>query len=165
MAQLVIRLPFTPVPITGQTFAVLLCAAALGSRRGAIAQLAYLGLGSAGVPVFAGWSGGAAAVHGPTAGYLLGFVVAAYAVGALVERGWDRRLRTAWAPMLVGSLIIYGCGISWLALVMRTSLTETLLLGIYPFVPGDLLKIALAAGLLPSAWSLVGRRRGESRSE
>jgi biotin transport system substrate-specific component len=89
----------------------------------------------------------------------VGFVVAAYAVGALVERGWDRRLRTAWASMLVGTLIIYGFGLLWLGLVTRTSLHETLVLGLYPFVPGDLLKIALAAGLLPSAWSLVERTR------
>ncbi len=162
-AQIAVRLPFTPVPITGQTFAVLLCAAALGSRRGALAQLAYLGLGSAGLPIFAGWTGGVP--FGPTGGYLLGFVAAAYVVGLLVERGWDRRARTAWLAMLAGSAIIYAFGLPWLAVFTGGPTAKVLVLGLYPFIPGDLVKIALASAALPSAWLLVRRVRDSQGRE
>lgn len=155
-AQITFRLPFTPVPITGQTFAVLLCGAALGSRRGASAQLAYLGLGSAGLPIFAG--GGHGLLWGPSGGYLLGFVAAAYLVGWLVERGWDRRLRTASLAMLAGNAVIYLFGLPWLALYTGGPLTRLLLLGVVPFIPGDLIKLALASSLLPSTWAVVRRR-------
>jgi biotin transport system substrate-specific component len=165
-AQVTVFLPFTPVPITGQTLAVLLCAAALGSRRGAIAQLAYLGAGSAGIPVFAAWGRGLPI--GPTGGYLLGFVAAAYVVGLLVERGWDRRMRTACLAMLAGNAVIYAFGLPWLALFVGGPLGKVLALGLWPFILGDLVKIALASALLPSAWTLVsraGRRAHEDRSD
>ena len=154
-AQLVIRLPFTPVPITGQTFGVLLTGAALGSRRGAAAQFLYLALGSAGLPVYAGGA------HGlplsPSGGYLFGFVAAAYLIGRLVERGWDRRVGTAVLAMALGNGVIYLFGLPWLACYLGGSVAKTFMLGLVPFVPGDLIKLALAAGLLPSAWALVRR--------
>ena len=157
-AQITIPLPFTPVPITGQTFAVLLCGAALGSRRGALAQLAYLGLGYGGIPVFAGWSGGPAL--GPSGGYLLGFVAAAYVIGLLVERAWDRRVRTSLLAMLAGNAVIYAFGLPWLAVFTGGPVSKVLLLGLYPFIPGDLIKIALVSMVLPSAWSLISRCGG-----
>lgn len=154
-AQVTIRLPFTPVPITGQTFAVLLCGATLGSRRGALAQFAYLGLGCSGLPVFAGWSGGP--TLGPSGGYLLGFVAAAYVVGLLVERAWDRRVRTSLLAMLAGNAVIYAFGLPWLSVFTGGPANKVLLLGLYPFIPGDLLKIAIASVVLPSAWALTVR--------
>jgi biotin transport system substrate-specific component len=154
-AQVRLPLPFTPVPVTGQTFAVLLCGAALGSRRGAAAQLLYLALGCIGLPVFTG--GGRGLPIGPTGGYILGFIAVAWVVGRLVERGWDRRLRTALPAMALGNAVLYLFGLPWLALCVGGPPAKVLALGLWPFLPGDLLKLALAAGLLPSAWSLVRR--------
>ena len=154
-AQVRIPLPFTPVPITGQTFAVILCGAAIGARRGAFAQFAYLLLGSAGLPIFAG--GACGLPFGPSGGYLIGFVPAAYLIGFLVERGWDRRVRTASLAMLLGNAVIYAFGLPWLAAIVGGSTTKVLALGLYPFLPGDLLKLALASTLLPTAWAWIGR--------
>lgn len=153
LAQVRILLPFTPVPLTGQTFAVLLVGAALGSRRGLAAMALYLLLGGLGLPFFAGGQGGWTYLAGPTLGYLLGFAAAAWLVGRLAERGLERRLRTAWLPFLAGTLVIYACGAAWLALSLGVQ--KALLLGVLPFVAGDLLKIALAALTLPAAWKLV----------
>src|SRR5689334_15576696 len=111
-AQLALPLPFSPVPVTGQTFAVLLTGAALGARRGAAAQLLYLAEGAAGLPVFAGWAGGAHVLLGPTGGYLVAFPFAAAIVGALCERGWDRRFGTMFVAMLLGSVAIFAVGIA-----------------------------------------------------
>jgi biotin transport system substrate-specific component len=158
-AQVRLPLPFTPVPVTGQTFAVLLCGAALGSARGALAQGLYLALACAGLPVLAGAR--PAFPLGPTAGYLVGFIAAAYLVGRLVERGWDRRLRTAAPAMALGSAVIYAFGLAWLTLYLGVPLARALALGVWPFIPGDILKLALAAGILPSAWALV-RRHADS---
>jgi biotin transport system substrate-specific component len=154
-AQFAIRLPFTPVPISGQTFAVLLCGAALGSRRGAAAQLLYLALGCVGLPVYA--AGAAGLPHGPSGGYLFGFIAAAYVVGKLVECGWDRRLRTAALAMLAGNCVLYLFGLPWLALFVGGPLSKVLALGLLPFIPGDLIKLGLAAGVLPSAWAVIRR--------
>ncbi|MGQ9832349.1 MAG: biotin transporter BioY [Candidatus Villigracilaceae bacterium] len=153
LAQARLPLPFTPVPLTGQTFAVLLTGAALGSRRGLISMTLYLLLGGLGLPFFAGGQGGWAYLTGPTLGYLIGFVAAAWGVGRLAERGLERRLRTAWLPFLAGTLIIYICGAGWLALSL--GVRRALLLGVLPFLAGDLLKIALAALTLPAAWNVV----------
>ena len=153
-AQITIPLPFSPVPITAQTFAVLLVAALLGARGGAAALFVYLLEGALGLPVFAGAAAGPAALVGPTAGYLYGFVVAAFVVGALCQRGWDRRFVTAAAAMLVGNAIIYLLGLPWLA--MFVGLDNALPLGLIPFIPGDLLKLALAALSLPLGWKLLG---------
>jgi biotin transport system substrate-specific component len=152
-AQIKILLPFGPVPVTGQTFAVLMIGALLGSRRGGLAVLAYLIEGAAGLPVFA-FGGGAALFAGPTGGYLLGFLPAAYVTGLLAERGWDRRIGTTVLAMVIGNAVIYACGLFWLCCLMGTG-TKVLTVGLYPFVPGDLLKIALAAIVLPSGWKLL----------
>ncbi len=155
MAQVVVPLPFTPVPITGQTLAVLLVGAALGARRGALSMVAYLTEGLAGLPVFAGGTSGIGRLLGPTGGYLVGFVPAAFVVGWLAERGWDRRLPTAALAMAVGNGVIYVFGLPWLARFVGPA--HVLSMGLGPFVPGDLLKVCVAATLLPGAWRLVRR--------
>ncbi len=150
-----------PVPITGQTFAVLLAGALLGSKRGALSQLTYLGVGAMGAPIFAGWQGGPAVLLGPTGGYLVGFVAAAFAVGFLAERGWDHRIWSMAMAMLIGNIVIYAFGLPWLAtwLTRFSPESSVLAVGLYPFIPGDLLKLVLAAVALPSGWALVNRLR------
>jgi biotin transport system substrate-specific component len=155
-AQVAVPLPFTPVPLTGQTFAVLLTGALLGPRLGALAMLAYLAEGAAGLPFFRGGAGGVGHLSGPTAGYLFAFPAAAYVTGALAERGWDRRFLTAAAAMALGSFVILACGWAWLALMFRGG-AEAFRLGVAPFLPGDVLKVALAAAALPSGWALLRR--------
>lgn len=155
VARLQFFLPFSPVPITGQTFAVLLLGALYGSRRGPATVVTYLTLGAFGLPVFAAGAAGLARFVGPTAGYLLGFVVAAFAVGSLCERGWDRRPWTAAASMIIGNLIIYATGILWLSGFVGWE--AVLSAGVLPFLIGDALKIALATILLPTGWRIVGR--------
>jgi biotin transport system substrate-specific component len=162
LAQVAVPLPFTPVPVTGQTLGVLLIGALLGSRRGALAMLVHLAEGLAGLPVFAeansAWTStrmGVPTIVGPTAGYLLAFPVAAFVVGWLAERGWDRRLLTAAAAMLVGQAVIYGGGLTWLAAYVGWE--RAIPLGMLPFLSGDALKLVLAAMALPTGWRLVGR--------
>lgn len=146
-----------PVPITMQTFAVLLTGASLGSRRAGLSMLLYLGEGAAGLPVFAGGHSGIPYMLGFTGGYLMGFVVAAFVVGLLAERGWDRRFWTTAAAMLIGNVIIYLFGLSWLA---HFPLSKPLLwVGLIPFMPGEMLKMTLAAGALPSAWAILQKVR------
>jgi biotin transport system substrate-specific component len=154
-AQAAVRLPFTPVPITLQPLAVFLIGAALGSRRGALAMLAYLAEGAAGLPFFAGGAAGPQHLAGPTGGYLAGFVPTAFTIGFLAERGWDRTPIRAAAAMLAGSVVLFACGLAQLAAFVGPS--RALQLGLYPFVVGDLLKIAAAASFLPFAWTLLRR--------
>lgn len=156
-AQVRIPLPFTPVPITGQTFAVVLGGAALGMRAGAASQLLYLTLGAVGLPVFTEASGGVQVFAGVTGGYLVGFVVAAALVGWLAERRYDRRFVTAVWLFALGNLVIYAIGVPWLMAVTGFGPGEALAKGVVPFLVGDLLKIAAAAGLTPTAWRLLGR--------
>jgi biotin transport system substrate-specific component len=156
-AQISIHLPFTPVPITLQTFAVLLSGAALGPWRGGAAMLLYLVAGVAGVPWFANHS---AAYSGDvvfTFGYIIGFVVAASVVGALASRGADRTVSGTIVIMVIGNLIIYAIGVPWLMATTGLPLMVALEKGMWPFVLGDALKVALAAGVLPLAWRLTGR--------
>lgn len=155
-AQIRIALPFTPVPVTGQTFAVLLIGALLGARRGAAAAMTYLSLGIMGLPVFSAAPPGPAALVSPTAGYLAGFVAAAWVTGTLSERGWDRRPWTAAAAMMIGSLVIFSCGLLWLG--RFTGWDNVLQTGLFPFIPGDVLKIALATAVLPAGWRFLGKR-------
>ena len=162
-AQISITLPFTPVPITGQTFSVLLVGASLGTLRGGASALLYLALGIVGLPVYASGASGWAQVTGASGGYLLGFVIAAALTGALAERGWDRRFSSSIGAMLTGSVVIYLFGLTWLAHSLRTGLVDSLELGLYPFVPGDLVKLYLAAALLPGAWHVI--ERVERRSD
>ncbi|MCJ7436093.1 MAG: biotin transporter BioY [Anaerolineales bacterium] len=150
LAQIRIPLPFTPIPITGQTFGVLLVGVALGSKRGAAALALYLAEGAIGLPFFAGGAYGLEIVIGATGGYLFGFIAAAFFIGLLAERGLERSIRTSILPFLIGTAIIYLCGASWLALSL--GLEKAILFGVLPFLVGDAIKIALAAVVLPSAW-------------
>ena len=154
LAQVRIPLPFTPVPLTGQTFAVLLVGALLGSKRGAASMLLYIALGALGLPVFAGGASGMAYLSGATLGYLIGFVLAAAVVGALAERGLERSIRTSILPFLVGTLIIYICGVTWLT-IMLGSLSKAIAAGLLPFLVGDTIKLLAASLLLPGAWKSV----------
>ena len=159
-ARLAFPLPWTPVPVTAQTFAVLLTSAALGPRRGFLAQLAYLLEGAAGLPVFAGGAAGPAALLGPSGGYLLAFPFAALVTGALASRGWDRRPLPTLAAMLLGSAVILGPGLAQLSRFVPPR--ALLASGLLPFLPGDLIKAALAAGALPLAWRWVWRAEGRA---
>ena len=156
-AQVAVPLPWTPVPLTAQTFAVLLTGALLGSRLGALALVAYLVEGASGLPFFVGGAGGLQHFQGATAGYLLAFPVAAFVAGYLAERGWDRRFLTAALAMAAGSLVILACGWAWLALLLRSA-GDAFRLGVAPFVVGDIIKIALAAAALPAGWAILRRR-------
>jgi len=156
-AQVSIPLPFTPVPVTGQTFAVLLVGGALGTLRGLSAAVLYVVLGIAGAPVYADHASGWHVLSGPTGGYLVGIALAAGIAGLLAERRWDRTVSSAIGAMLTGNVVVYLCGLPWLAHSLGTGLPKTLELGLYPFVPGDLLKLYLAAALLPAAWRLTRR--------
>jgi len=167
-AQVSVPLPYTPVPVTLQTFAVLLIGALLGPRLGAMAMAAYLAEGLAGLPVFAGgrsaWSPSSLpplpVIVGPTAGYLLAFVPAAALSGFLARRGWDRRFFTAAAALFAGSFVILGCGFCWLAGVTwlasgQVRAAELFALAVAPFLPADVVKVLLAALALPTAWKFV----------
>ncbi len=153
-AQIAIPLPFSPVPVTGQTFAVLLVGALLGPRRAALSMLAYLLSGAAGLPVFALAQAGPAVLLGPRGGYIVGFVAAAYITGLLAEKGWDRRIATTILAMICGNIAIYTFGLLWLCCLIGINKT-ILVIGLYPFIVGDLLKIMLAAILLPAGWKLL----------
>jgi len=154
-AQVVI--PVGPIPITGQTFAVLLTGALLGSRLGAMAMIAYLIEGASGLPFFQSGHGGLLYLMGPTGGYLIAFPAAAYITGAFAEHGWDRRFLTAAAAMAIGSAIVMLSGWAWFSVIMRTSPMLTLYATVIKFIPGDILKITLAAAVLPSGWKLLKR--------
>ena len=159
-AQLELRLPWTPVPVTGQTFAVLLTGAVLGARRAFLGQCLYLAAGSAGLPFFSGGAYGIAKLLGPTGGYLIAFPFAAALTGVLAERGWDRRPATMFAAMLIGSTVIFGLGLAQLSdFVPRGTLLAS---GLLPFIPGDLVKSAIAAGVFPVIWKLVSRAEGRA---
>jgi biotin transport system substrate-specific component len=164
-----INLPDNPVPITGQTLAVLLVGGALGFRRGFLATALYVLMGLF-LPVYANNLSGIEVIGkldhghlvlGPRGGYLIGFIFAAAVVGRLAELGWDRKLLGAFAAMIVGSIVIYAIALPWLAASTGWSASETIAKGFQPFVIGDALKLLLAAALFPLAWWVVGRRPGE----
>jgi biotin transport system substrate-specific component len=158
LAQLTIHLSFTPVPITGQTLGVLLAGTALGWRRGALAMALYAVAGVAGVPWFAGHAHGWV---GASFGYILGYMFAAAACGYLAQRRADRSVTRSLPAMLAGEVVIYAFGLTWLALDAHLSAGATLAEGLTPFIIGDAIKAAIAAGLLPAAWALAGRTRGD----
>jgi biotin transport system substrate-specific component len=158
-AQVSISLPFTPVPITGQTFSVLLVGASLGAARGGASALLYVLLGVAGAPVYASGNHGWAVITGATGGYLVSYPFVSALTGWLAEHRWDRRFSSAVGAMLTGNVVIYLFGLPWLAVVLNTGLERTLELGLYPFVPGDTFKLYIAAALLPSAWRLITRTK------
>jgi biotin transport system substrate-specific component len=163
LAQISIPLaPFSPVPITGQTLGVLLVGSLLGSRTGTLALLLYLAQGAFGLPFFADGASGVEVLYGTTAGYLVGFVIAAAVTGWLAERGWDKRVDMTVASMVLGTLIIYVFGVLWLAQFVG-GLGQAFVLGVAPFIPGAVIKIAVAAGVLPGGWKLLGH--GKEREQ
>jgi biotin transport system substrate-specific component len=155
-AQWRIYLPFTPVPITGQTFAVLLTGAALGWKLGAAGQLLYVVAGVLGAPVFTDGSSGVEVITGATGGYLIGFIFAAGLVGWMAEHRQDRTFPTMFTAFIVGSFIIYGFGVIGLMIIFDMSLNEAIVAGVVPFVLGDLIKAAAAGLLLPGSWKVIG---------
>ncbi len=154
-AQLTIPLPWTPVPVTGQTFAVLLAGATLGWRAGGASQLLYVVLGAVGLPFYADGDSGWQVATGATGGYLVGFVVAAALVGLLAERHQDRNVITAVPAMLAGTAIIYVFGVTWLAHVLGADATTALEKGLLPFVIGDAVKLVVAGALFPAVWRMA----------
>ncbi|HYM14338.1 MAG TPA: biotin transporter BioY [Dehalococcoidia bacterium] len=165
-AQFSHQFSFSSVPVTGQTFAVLLLGALYGSRLGAAAMLAYLAEGASGMPVFAQGHGGIAAIATPSGGYLFGFVIAAYIVGWFAERGWDRS-RWIVLPMLLGNAALYAAGVAWLHEQFRIvhapiSWSTALDYGLWPFVAGDLAKLVAASLAVPAGWAIVERIRGRA---
>lgn len=162
-AQVSFPLPFTPVPVTGQTFAVLLVGASLGTAQGGASALLYVLLGIAGAPVYAHGAEGWAVITGASGGYLISYPFAAALTGRLAEKRWDRRFSSAVGAMLTGNVLIYLFGLPWLAVVLNTNLEKTLDYGLYPFVPGDTFKLYLAAALLPAAWRYAGRSRHDEQ--
>ena len=164
MTQVAIPLePFSPVPITGQTLAVLLIGAAFGAVRGGATIGLYLALGAAGLPrAFAEGKTGIEFLKASstTGGYLIAFLIAAVIVGYLAQRGWDRSVGSALGAMLIGEVIIFTIGVAWLSNALGVPAQKAMELGLYPFVIGDVIKLALAAGLLPTAWRFVKDRTG-----
>ena len=163
-AQIRIPLGFTPVPITGQTFAVLLAGAALGSWRAMASQALYWLTGIVGLPFYTGGKSGWKVATGSTFGYFIGFVLAAGLIGFLAERGQDRNLISSISAMAAGSVVIYVCGVAWLAHSIHVPVyagngKDAVSYGLAPFLVGDLLKLALAALSTPAAWALVRRSR------
>ena len=150
LAQLEVRLPFSPVPVTGQTLGVLLAGGVLGGPRAFRAMLLYLGAGLCGLPVFSGGASGPIWLLGPTGGYLVGFPVAAWTAGVLAQRGWSRTPWKALPALAAGNSALYLFGLPWLALFVGWDQAPAL--GLFPFLAGDAVKILLAAALLPLGW-------------
>jgi len=153
-----VYIPTTPVPFTGQTFGVLLVGGALGFRRGLAALLLYVAIGALGVPVYAEGGAGLARIQGATGGYLIGFVAAAALVGRLAELGWDRRIGGSLAAMAIGTAIIYALGVPWLKATTGMPWPDAVAGGMTKFLIWDAAKLAVAAGIFPAAWWLIGRR-------
>lgn len=147
LAQISVPLPFSPVPVTGQTLGVFLAGAVLGSRLGALSVLVYLLLGACGLPVFAQGRAGAGVLLGPTGGYLAGFVLGAYLCGRILEKRQQAGYLTVAGAMLACLAVTYGAGAVWLATSLHLSPQRALWAGVIPFLPPDLLKLALAAAL------------------
>ncbi|MFI9486771.1 biotin transporter BioY [Promicromonospora sp. NPDC052451] len=156
-AQLRVPIPGLPVPVTGQTFAVLLGAAAIGPVRGALAQALYLALGVVGLPVFTGGASGVEVVLGASGGYIVGFVVASFVVGALARRGLDRGVLGTILAFAAGTAVIYAVGVPWLAVSTGMSPVDAVMAGAVVFLVGDAIKAVLAGVLLPGAWRLTER--------
>ena len=150
-----------PIPITGQSFAVTLTGALLGSRLGALALVAYILEGCSGLPFFANGAGGLHVLFGPTGGYLVSFPAAAYITGAFAENGWDRRFLTAAAAMTIGSIVILLAGWSWLV-VLHTPPVAGFNAGVKPFLLGDVVKVILAAAVLPTGWAILKRKASQA---
>jgi biotin transport system substrate-specific component len=160
-ARISFPVPGSPVPVTAQTFGVLLVGGALGMRRGVASVSLYVLIGLVGLPFFAEGKGGIEVILGARGGYIIGFIVAGAVVGRLAELGWDRRLIGAFGAMAIGDVVIYLVGVPWLMAVLGLTLAEGIAKGVTPFIAGDIVKLLLAAAAFPAAWWLVGRRAGE----
>jgi len=147
-----VAVPLIPVPVTGQTLAVLLVGATLGAARGAISLGLYAAVGILGLPVFSDYGSGLEVMLGPTGGYILGFIFSAALVGWLSERAWERQVLKALATFVAGTLVVFAVGLPWLAVVLQLDLGQTLNAGLWPFLVGGAIKAVLAAGILPLAW-------------
>ena len=147
-----------PIPITGQTFAVLLTGALLGSRLGAAAVIAYLIEGAIGLPFFAAGGAGIVRFFGPTGGYLVAFPAAAFITGAFAEHGWDKNYPQAVAAMAIGSAIVFLGGWAWYSILTNTPAVAAFQIAVLPYLPGDVIKIALGAAVLPTGWALLKRK-------
>ncbi len=156
-----VQVPFWPVPMTMQSLVVLLIGIAYGSRLGAATVLAYLLVGLAGVPVFAGAAAGPGYVVGPTGGYLAGFLAGATVVGWLAERGWDRSLGGAAAAMALGHVLLFVPGVLWLATLLGWA--KAIAFGLTPFLAGTVIKVLLGVALVAASWSLRGQRNQAAR--
>ena len=157
-ARVTVTLPFTVIPVTGQTFAVLLVGALLGSRRGVASVAAYLLEGAIGLPVFARGAAGLLYMFGPTCGYMVGFLAAAWVTGRLAENGWDRSYLRTVAAMSLGTAALFVPGVIWLSVLPGgPGPAGAVVVGLLPFLPGAAVKIALAAALLPTGWKLLRR--------
>jgi biotin transport system substrate-specific component len=154
-AQVSIHIPGSPVPLTGQTFAVVLVGAGLGARRGGVSMLLYVALGLI-VPIYAGGAHGTGVLFGSSGGYLFGFVLAAWAMGAIAERGGDRRVVSAAVAFAIGQMLIFGVGVPWLKVDTSQSWSWAIHEGFTIFILGGVIKAALAGVLMPSAWRLLG---------
>lgn len=152
-AQISIMTTLSPVPITGQTFAVLLVGALLGMKRGVLSTITYMCEGAIGIPVFAGGGSGIATIIGPSGGYILGFIVASAFVGFLAQSGWDKKLTTAFLAIFIGNWLIYIPGLIWLS--RYVGLRNVIQMGLLPFIIGDIIKILLVASILPTAWKTI----------
>ena len=154
-----IAVPLWPVPITGQTLAVLLVGSTLGALRGMVSLAVYAVLGIAGVPWFSDAMAGWRVVAGPTGGYVIGFIIAAGLTGWLAQRSFDRKVLGAVASFAAGTLVTFAVGLPWLAASLGLTLSQTLEAGLYPFIVGGIVKTLLAAGIIPLAWKLTARRK------
>lgn len=163
MTQIAIPVPGSPVPITGQTLAVVTCGAALGATRGSLAMLLWATAGLF-LPVYSDGGSGLAHITGASGGYIIGFIVAAYAVGYLAERGADRKVAIAFASFVIGQLIVFGIGVPWLKVSAGMAWPEAIHDGFTIFIVGGLIKAAVAAAVIPSAWHLV-RRADEGKKD
>jgi biotin transport system substrate-specific component len=160
-ARIAFPVPGSPVPVTGQTFGVLLVGGALGFRRGFAAVALYVAIGLIGLPFFAEGKGGVSIIFGATGGYIIGFIVAGALVGRLAEMGWDRHIGGALAAMAIGNVVIYLIGVPWLMAVTGADLPTAIAQGVTPFLIGDVIKLALAAGTFRAAWWVIGRQPGD----
>lgn len=156
-AQLSFPIPGSPVPVTAQTLVVLVGAAALGPGRALVSQLLYIAAGAAGLPVFAGQSSGINVLIGANGGYLLGFLLASLLVGAASRKGVDRNMIRELAAFIGGSIVVYVFGAGFLMVRFGMSFSMALSVGVVPFLIGDAVKVAIASGVLPTTWRLLGR--------
>lgn len=156
-SRIAFYLPLSPVPVTAQTFAVLLVGTILGRKRAVMAVAAYLAEGAMGLPVFANGTAGIGILGGVTGGYLIGFLAAGFVTGYLAESGWDRRFWTTVMAMIFGNLVIYIFGVSWLAAYI--GIDKAFYAGLLVFLPGDILKIIVASLVLPSGWIFLDRKK------